>query len=288
MRFLVRHTTRYRYIQPASESVGELRLLPRDRPTQRVHRRELRLKPSVPLLPYTDFFGNGVEAFSVYFRHDAFSVELELDVETFAEPDLTEHALITVGEARQIANSRALELYPYLQASHHVPFEPVLRELRREFFRLDAPVGEAVVGLNTWIFKNFKYSPGATEISTPIREVWAKRAGVCQDFAHVMLAVCRSAGVPARYVSGYIEPTDPDKEGEDLVGAVATHAWVEVGLPGGVWLGLDPTNNQFAGERHIVLAVGRDYTDVAPVRGSFRGLRHQKLDVAVEVKRMSR
>ncbi|MEM8866765.1 MAG: transglutaminase family protein, partial [Verrucomicrobiota bacterium] len=117
------------------------------------------------------------------------------------------------------------------------------------------------------------------------KEIVATRRGVCQDFAHLMLAILRSNGIPARYVSGYIEPFDPTKADSKLIGAAASHAWVEVYLPGGFWWGLDPTNNQQAGERHVILAMGRDYQDVTPMRGTYKGATDQQLNVMVSLKR---
>jgi len=126
--------------------------------------------------------------------------------------------------------------------------------------------------------------PGVTDVSTPISDVVKHRRGVCQDFANLMLAILRSNGLPARYVSGYIEAFDPES-GDEMTGAAASHAWVEVYLPGGTWWGLDPTNNQVVGERHIVVAVGRDYHDVAPMRGTYKGANDQKLKVIVSLER---
>ncbi|MCC5807507.1 MAG: transglutaminase family protein [Opitutales bacterium] len=285
MRFEIRHTTRYTYDYPASESVCELRLRIPDLPSQSVGKRTLRIDPPVPVLAFDDFFGNRVEGFSVYFKHGRLSVESVTRVETRVVPVSRAQLEATVGETRQIANSRTRPLFPFLQPSYYVPFAPSLWEPARRFFRSSEEIGAAALKLNKWIYRNFRYDPAATEISTPVDQVFAERAGVCQDFAHIMLALCRMNRVAARYVSGYIEPGDPDTG--QLVGAAATHAWVEVWLPGGTWWGLDPTNNQVAGDRHVVLAVGRDYADVAPVRGRFKGgAVRQTMDVAVRVKRL--
>ncbi|MEM6823123.1 MAG: transglutaminase family protein, partial [Verrucomicrobiota bacterium] len=191
---------------------------------------------------------------------------------------------VPVGEARQIYNSTLYQLFEYLQPSALVPFNQHLR-IRKKFFLQAATIGESLLGLNRWIFENFEYQSGSTDLSTPIRDVVMKRRGVCQDFSHLMLAILRSNGIPCRYVSGYIEPNDPTKTGSKLVGAAASHAWVEVYLPGGFWWGLDPTNNQVAGERHVMVAVGRDYEDVTPMRGTYKGATDQQLNVMVSLKR---
>jgi transglutaminase-like putative cysteine protease len=126
--------------------------------------------------------------------------------------------------------------------------------------------------------------PGVTDIRTPLGDVLRKRQGVCQDFAHLMIALIRCAGLPARYVSGYLE-TESVRSPGGLVGATASHAWVEVYLPSGMWVGIDPTNDMLEGERHVQIGIGRDYGDVPPLRGVFKGAKRQQLSVMVTVSR---
>lgn len=284
MRFKVSHTTEYKYAVPASESFAELRVWPQDNPSQRIISRRLEVAPEVRVDQYVDYFGNNVEFFSIPYRHHSLTVTSEADIET-SPRQLPEAALgISVGEARQIFNSRRYQLFEFMEPSYHVPLNQH-RRIRKQFFRQADSFGDALRALNTWIYKNFKYRSGETSISTPIHDVVAQRRGVCQDFAHLMLAILRSNGIPARYVSGYIEAYDPETTDPGLVGASASHAWVEVYLPGGTWWGLDPTNNQAAGERHIEVAFGRDYSDVAPMRGTYKGAMDQKLNVIVSLER---
>lgn len=285
MRFRVTHRTEYAYRAPASDSFAELRVWPRDTKTQKVLQRQLKLEPRVPVDHYVDYFGNHVEFFSVPFRHQKLAVEATAEVETRPVADLHEPLAVTVAEARQIAHSQMRVLFDFLQMSDTVPLGEVLLPIKRRFFQPGMPLGEALTELNSWIYKEFGYQPGVTDISTPISKVIKQRRGVCQDFAHLMLSILRTAGMPARYVSGYIEHFDPEKTEAKLVGAAASHAWVEVYLPGGEWYGLDPTNNQPAGERHVVTAVGRDYHDVAPMRGTYKGALDQKLQVIVSLER---
>jgi transglutaminase-like putative cysteine protease len=143
--------------------------------------------------------------------------------------------------------------------------------------------------LNRAIHEKFRYEPGSTDNSTPLETVWKQRAGVCQDFTHVMLGVLRTAGVPSRYVCGYIEsdPIRPNPGAPRLVGSLATHAWVEVLTPGMHWVAIDPTNNQWCGQRHVTMAYGRDSVDATPVRGTFKGSGAQNMKVRVTMKRMS-
>ncbi|HZL45543.1 MAG TPA: transglutaminase family protein [Opitutaceae bacterium] len=156
-----------------------------------------------------------------------------------------------------------------------------------------APLGSSLLALNSWIHEEFAYRPGSTQIDTPVAEVFRTRTGVCQDFAQVMLPVLRSADIPARYVTGYIE-TDPsapaggaaDRAPRRLVGASESHAWVEAFLPGGFWLPLDPTNNCLAGECHVKVSVGRDYHDNTPTRGVFKGTHTRPLSVVVVMRHL--
>lgn len=283
MHFNVSHSTEYAYEGAASESFAELRVWPQSNAAQRVISRSLHVEPDTSVDHYVDYFGNNVEFFSIPSRHNKLIVRAEAEVETF-KVDPPEAVLNTpVGEARQIFNSALYQVFEYIQPTKLVPLDQHCR-IRKKFFRQASSMREALLSLNEWIYKSFEYRPGVTDISTPISQVVAHRSGVCQDFANLMLAILRSNGIPARYVSGYIEAHDPES-GEKMTGAAASHAWVEVFLPGGVWWGLDPTNNQTAGDRHIVVAVGRDYNDVAPMRGTYKGANDQKLKVIVSLER---
>jgi transglutaminase-like putative cysteine protease len=145
--------------------------------------------------------------------------------------------------------------------------------------------------LNRAIYENFQYRKGATNFSTDVSNIWRDRIGVCQDFAHIMLSVLRTAGLPSRYVCGYIETSPPRSDnGEEkrLVGSVATHAWVEVLLPGQHWVALDPTNNRWCGEQHIAVSFGRDASEAAPIRGTFKGSGDQVMKVQVKVIRVKK
>lgn len=285
MIFRITHKTVYRYKTPASESYGELRNCPQSNHAQTVRKRRLQIEPKTPLRHYYDFFGNYVEFFSIPKRHETLSVHSTAEVETTPQfmPDAAQ--TITVAEARQILQTRQLNHYVYLRPTSMVPLHQILQPFKRDFIKSSQPLDQALLQLNQWIYKNMKYQSGSTTVSTPLETVIRKRTGVCQDFAHLMLSILRTYGIPARYVSGYIEAYDPETADPALVGATASHAWVEVYLPGGHWVGLDPTNNQIAGERHVRVAVGRDYRDVSPLRGTYKGASDQKLQVIVSVTR---
>ena len=158
-------------------------------------------------------------------------------------------------------------------------------EWARRLMPSDASLEQAFEALNRAVYEKFEYKPGATTNSTPLSAVWKQRAGVCQDFTHVMLSVLRTAGIPARYVCGYIE-SDPPADGSGLVGSMATHAWVEALTPGMHWVALDPTNNQWCGPRHVTVAYGRDFEDATPVRGTFKASGSQNMKIKVSMKRL--
>lgn len=289
MYFHIEHTTEYAYSAPATEAFTELRLRPRDSARQTVSRYSVQLDPPVRVESHVDYFGNHVESISIPFRHERLVVTSECAVSTRPMRDVLEGLDLTLGEARQMYQSKRRELYDFLQPSPYIPFTPELRRLAAEWLPPAAPFAKAVRGLNRRIFTGFKYTPGATDVSTPVPEFLERHQGVCQDFAHLMICLLRNAGVPARYVSGYIETEPVAAAGGEstatLIGATASHAWVELFTPNGFWVGLDPTNDIAEGERHVQIGLGRDYADVPPLRGVFKGANAQTLSVQVRVSR---
>lgn len=289
MHFHIEHTTEYLYSAPATEAFTELRLRPRDSTRQSVSRYSALLTPPVRVESHVDYFGNHVESISIPFRHDRLVVTSECDLVTRPVRDVLHGLDLTLSEACHMYRAQRRELYDFLQPSHYIPFTSELKQLAAELLPATEPFARLVNRLNHYIFTEFKYTPGATDVSTPVPVILEKRAGVCQDFAHLMICLLRNAGIPARYVSGYIE-TDPvpgavDGNGAPLIGATASHAWVEFFTPNGFWVGIDPTNDMIEGERHVQIGIGRDYNDVPPLRGVFKGANAQTLFVQVRVSR---
>lgn len=245
------------------------------------------MKPEAPVGGFDDYWGNRVEYFAIPFRHTTLGIVSTSEVSTQAQEPVDYCAEVSVAEARQIVNRSSFDAIEFRRPSRLVPIGGVLAPLGETFVRSGHPLVDTVWEVNRWIHRNIEYVPGATDVRTSLEEIVRIRKGVCQDFAHLMLSILRTGGIPARYVSGYIEAVDPTEDGSELVGAAASHAWVEVLLPGGRWWGLDPTNDQAAGERHIRIAAGRDYDDVAPFRGTFKGVLEQELEVAVGIERAS-
>jgi transglutaminase-like putative cysteine protease len=284
MIFNIVHTTAYEYSAPAIESFTELRVRPRQSNRQIVHRHVTEVTPRAALEDFTDYYDNAVECLSVPYRHKTLTVTSRSTVETVPHNDALSALDLTVSEAVRLNWPQRRELFDFLMPSLHAPITPELEQLSKELLPSRAPYAESMLCLSKYIFEKFTYMPGVTDIRTPLSEVMRKRQGVCQDFAHLMIALVRCAGLPARYVSGYLE-TESVRGESGLVGATASHAWVEVHLPNGVWVGLDPTNDMLEGERHVQIGIGRDYGDVPPLRGVFKGARRQALTVGVTVSR---
>jgi transglutaminase-like putative cysteine protease len=280
----IRHITRYHYENPIRESVMEVWMQPKKSSSQRLISFELLTDPHAQLFSYGDVYGNAVYHFDVPQPHDSLTIEVNTAVETSAFDLSVSH--LDMGEWDRLRSAFIQgESFDFLRP-HGFTTQTKLLEDFIEAQDLDDlkrrdPLS-AVLALNTRIYEAFAYTPGVTKSDSPIDHALSMGGGVCQDFAHIMITICRSWGIPARYVSGYLlsdhdhgERSDPD----------ASHAWVEVFLPTLRWFGLDPTNNVIVGERHISVAIGRDYDDVPPSRGVFKGNAASELAVAVSVRR---
>ncbi len=291
MRFRITHRTLYSYAGAVSESFMEARLTPANDQRQQLLSRRLDTTPAANIHAYTDYFGNSVETFSIVKRHQELVLESHSEVETLPYEPPQAALDISISEARQLYRSERLKLFEFLMPSEAIPIGPEVNALANQHFKPGDMLGEALLRLNKWIKTSFRYAPGTTDINTPVTTALKQRTGVCQDFAQVMIAVLRSAEIPARYVTGYIETETQRKASETkrattLIGASESHAWIEACLPGGFWWPLDPTNDCVAGERHVKIAVGRDYHDSTPTRGVFKGTHTKKLSVAVVMQRI--
>jgi transglutaminase-like putative cysteine protease len=288
MLFNIVHTTGYVYADTAMEAYLEVRLTPPARAEQDVLRHRIEFQPGAEASDYIDYFGNRTTFYSMTLRHRQLKVTNRLTVRTLPRVLPESGLALTIAEARQILKS-GTGVFDYLQPTEAIPVDAESSAWARDILRENRPLREGLDELNKTIYREFKYRSGSTEIETPLSLIWKKREGVCQDFAHVMIGVLRAARIPCRYVCGYIESepavsVDPTRK--RLVGSLATHAWVEVLVPGMAWVALDPTNNQWCGEQHVTVAVGRDFLDAAPVRGTFKGSASQKLKVHVSMQRI--
>ncbi|MBA2288686.1 MAG: transglutaminase family protein [Ktedonobacteraceae bacterium] len=280
MYYTVRHTTKFRYSAPISESMMEVRIQPRSEGPQRCLDFRLKTSPAAQIFNYRGENGNRVHHFDVPNRHNHLTITAETIVELFSPPPLPEALTPTAWD--ELDTLTADDAYwDTLHPSHFTHPTELLASLIAELQieRRDDPL-TVVKDINTAVYTTFEYAKQNTRVDSPIDDALRIRRGVCQDFAHIMIALVRSLGIPCRYVSGYLfhqrEHTGRSADG-------ATHAWVEVFLPGYGWVGFDPTNNMLAGDRHIRVAIGRDYADVPPTHGIFRGKAESELSVIVRI-----
>jgi transglutaminase-like putative cysteine protease len=283
----IRHLTAYSYDRTVASARLVLRVTPRDEPGQRRLTFVLNISPP-PLSVDTerDFYGNTVNVVTIDAEHK------ELSIEALSTVELTHQAALPLsGEPwEEVSNAALLSRdltgtapVHFMFTSPRVQLSPDVTQYARDSFKPGRGILEASRDLIKRIRTDFDYEPETTDINTPLTEAFAQRQGVCQDFAHIMIAGLRGLGLAAAYVSGYIRTIPPPGE-ERLEGADATHAWVAVwcGSSDG-WFGFDPTNAIDVGNDHIALAVGRDYSDVSPVYGVFVGSGGTELDVEVDV-----
>ncbi|WP_249010248.1 transglutaminase family protein [Conexibacter sp. DBS9H8] len=288
-RYRVSHTTEYRYSAPVNPSYGLLHLLPRDLPGQRCERSEVSISPTPELTrERRDFFGNRVISFVLSAPHTRLRVAAEscvvVEDATAAPPLGADAPWETAAEPHELP----LDVLQFRLASPLIPAPgmagaQLALSYARECVTPGMSVIEAVCALTHRIHADFRYAPGATTVATPLSAVFAGRAGVCQDFAHVGIACLRALGIPARYVSGYLE-TDPPPGRPKLTGVDGSHAWFAAHVPGAGWVGADPTNDQTVNARYVTTAIGRDYSDVPPMQGVlYSAGTTEALSVAVDV-----
>lgn len=279
MRLRILHRTHYAYSAPVSENYNEVRLQPVSDAAQECHAFALATSPDARVKRYHDLHLNLVDHFYLTDPHSALTVEARATVTTFsrvAEPDAIKFPLARIAECLRLERC-----YDFLQMSEFVSLDVEVWRLAQDATSGIGDAWEAARAIMALVYREFGYDSGATTVQTHMREVLRLRRGVCQDFAHVMLGLCRSVRIPARYVSGYLYVG----AGESLRGALASHAWVEVFIPGHGWLGLDPTNNCLVDEHHVKVAVGGDYADAAPIRGNFKGRAQQVMSVSLDIQR---
>ena len=297
--YRVTHTTTYAYEELVSICHNEMRLEPRSAPRQQCLATALAIEPTPAVLATElDYFGNRASFFTLQEPHHRMVVtarsELELSSVRPVKPASTP-AWEALREAiRTQTTHEVLSAYEMSFDSPLVPVEPAFAQYAALSFTPGRPFLDAVLDLTHRIHEDFEYRPGATSVSTPVAEVLKRRHGVCQDFAHVELACLRALGLPGRYVSGYLhtgrargDSVEAEEGGAALVGADASHAWVSVWCGDAGWIDVDPTNDLVTGDQHLTLAWGRDYADVAPIKGVILGGGEHTVEVAVEVEVVS-
>lgn len=292
-RYAVRHVTTYSYAEEVTSSYGRACLRLRDTAFQHVAGRHIQISPQPEAFTeHVDLFGNFSHYFEIHQPHRRLVVAKTSEVTVERPPvDVAALDIWTVAEAAACAASMAqgedrTVRTAYLLPSRQIELSTTVREYARSIVAPGSPLGSALADLVSAIHADFRYTKGVTSVDTTLPELLELRAGVCQDFAHLAIGCLRVLGIPARYVSGYLE-TQPPPGKPKLQGADATHAWASARLPDGDWLDLDPTNDCLADARYVVTGWGRDYRDVAPMKGViFTEGATSSLDVAVDVTRL--
>lgn len=290
MLYKVRHLTTYKYHFEGNLSYNEAWLRPRSLPWQKVKESRLVINPSpAEISGRLDFFQNQVDYFSVQQSHKDFSIEsisiIDRQVPEYASMTSAGMSWEDWRDQLAVFKEEWIDIRQYCLPSPLIPFSTRLKAYILESFWPGRDLLEGLIEFNTRVYQDFEYEQGFTTVATPLSEVIENRKGVCQDFAHISIGCLRAIGLPARYVSGYIE-TLPPKGADTLVGSAASHAWFASFVPGIGWVDFDPTNNKFAKEQHITVAWGRDYADVPPIKGVIFNSGPHDLSVSVEVVRI--
>ncbi len=291
VKFRIKHTTTYQYSDQVSLCQNQARLTPLNNLFQLCLKSEIKISPQADYLRYfNDYFGNQVTVFEIPTQHDCLIVTATSEVEVLLrdQNSLFNYILTWEGVREQLRTPNSFDLLKaaeFCLPSYFTPFNEAIRGYALESFTPGRSIISACECLMARIFNDFEYNPGFTTISTPLSTVFAHKKGVCQDFAHFALACLRSLGLAGRYVSGYIETIPPEGEIK-LEGADATHAWFAIYVPELGWIDFDPTNNILPTDQHISLAIGRDFSDVTPLKGVVFGGGAHQLNVAVDMTRL--
>jgi len=264
-KFYIKHLTKYSYGNPVIDGANQIRLYPINTEFHKILSHHITVSNNPKIETYTDVFNNTVGTFMVTEPHRFLAIESEIEVHT---TDI-KYPNDDVAIDKQWQHLNNLKINPqYIDSLKYITFdgtEEISEFLNLKAFKKQTPY-VLLLDLCAYIYNNFKYLQGITNVDSKLDDVWRLKAGVCQDFTNILLQMIRMAGIPARYVSGYICPNDEGSRGEG-----ATHAWIEAYIPFYGWLGFDPTNNIIANAYHVKLAVGRSYKDCAPVKGVFKG-----------------
>ncbi len=274
--FRIHHITKYEYDRPVKESMNNIMIYPFHTPEQETLQHDLFITNDPEVFTHTDYWGNKSGTFNLLPPHKELVIESKLLIRTLnpAKPDLASGGTV---KDLSILVIQDLLLSELARVSYMKALD-TMKNYVTELFQAENTITQIVQDTCSFIFSHFTYIKGITNIETTVDEILEKKAGVCQDFAHVMLELLRMMNIPSRYVSGYICPNKNGMRGEG-----ATHAWVEAFIPGYGWAGIDPTNNVWVTNHHVKLAVGRDFSDCSPVKGTFKGPARQALSVYVSV-----
>ncbi len=276
-RFLIHHVTKYTYPEPVRDSANQMMLYPIKDDYQDVQSQKISISGEPFVEVYKDYYGNEIGSFMNIAPHTELRIDSNISV-------VTKERIFPADDKPADVQWHYLQeiqyIIPYIDFLKQEYFSKLgeVKQIANPSLFADKTVYATVQELNTWVYNNFKYIKGITTVETTLEEIWNLKAGVCQDFAHILLLMLRLLNIPARYVSGYVCPKDSTLRGEG-----ATHAWAEVFIPYYGWLGIDPTNNCVVSDLHVRLAIGRNFSDCSPIKGNYKGTAKQTLEVGVSV-----
>lgn len=271
----IKHITRYTYASTVIDCSNQIMLYPVNDSLQIVKSHELKITDDPAIEVFTDFFENRIGVFSVVEPHNELTIQSDIVVST-TPVIMPKDDMPAAQQWEELI--KMCSIFPYMDFMHREKFaaDEQIKKLLSGIIAADKSPLVNANSLSEYVYKNFEYKKGVTTIETKVDEILELKAGVCQDFAHLLLVMLHMIGIPARYVSGYICPKNHELRGEG-----ATHAWVEAYIPFYGWLGLDPTNNCIVSDRHVRLAIGRNFSDCTPVKGTYKGSSEHTLEVSV-------
>jgi transglutaminase-like putative cysteine protease len=275
--YKIKHLTRYAYAAPVIDCANQLMIYPLEDDRLEIKNQVVTISANPEIAFFTDYFGNQVGVFTVIKPHTELVIESNLDVVTtpIQFPMDEEAAELQWQHLASIRHD--VEFMDFLDPHTSALHQEIRAALEGVIDGNEKPLKNALV-LSEYVYANLAYEQGVTSVETPTEEIWELKAGVCQDFAHLLLFMLRLIGIPARYVSGYVCPKE-----EGVRGAGATHAWVEAYIPFYGWLGLDPTNNTIVNDGHVRMAIGRNFADCTPIKGTYKGTGAHTLTVSVHI-----
>lgn len=273
----IEHITHYMYPNSVSYHSNQIMLYPRVNEFQELNSQLLQITTHPQIFTHKDFFGNKIGTFNIIESHDTLTISslVEITMNSKPIPTIDEDPKLQWNNIDLL--KKKISFFEYFSQTDYYPSGNLSTILPYDY--TTTPPLEVCVALSEFVYQNFAYRQGITSVSSSLAEIWKLKAGVCQDFTNVLLHLNRFFGIPSRYVSGYICPT----ENSNFRGVGATHAWVEVFIPKMGWIGLDPTNNCVTNENYVILAIGRQFKDCSPVKGVYSGDSIDLLDVSVKI-----
>lgn len=276
--FKIQHVTKYSYPAPVRDGANQIILYPIQDEYQEVVRQELNITGDPSIDTFIDYYGNKVGSFTYNEPHSSLMISSRVWVDTRHRP-LPGNDIFPAQQWEDLKHLQYMVPYiDFLKREYFEGFDELKALVEAEKSKDDTPY-QVALRFSRYVYDNFKYIKGVTTVETTLDQIWKLKAGVCQDFAHILTLMLRLVNIPARYVSGYI----CTHRNSAMRGEGATHAWAEAYIPDYGWLGIDPTNNCIANETHIRLAVGRNFSDCSPVKGIYKGASEHMLEVAVSV-----